>query len=177
MKNTKRGLFIVIDGIDCTGKTTLIYETARKLKERKIKYTIYKEPLLESGVDYICNRIEKGKYLEDLLNRGYIILCDRYWGSTFVYNREVPLEHFIRHFNKGFKPDYEFILEDDLTKINTRLTARKEPELTKEQYEEQTQLYSMYAGLSNSDKLRTQTLTKKWVENRLERILGGWWWK
>lgn len=97
------GLFVVIEGIDGAGKTTVAKELTRRLNELGIKSVYTYEPFYKFSVDFITT------YWEDLdpilqtlimaldryyhikkevipyLNSGYVVISDRYYYSSIAY--------------------------------------------------------------------------------------------
>ena len=133
------GKFIVLDGIDGSGKGTIIKEAKRFLLEKGIKeeqILITAEPtrgfygkkvreLLKTNVNpdvnaqqfldlYVADRKEHlEKELQPSLKNNKIILCDRYKYSTFVYQslQGISIEK-IKELHKGMLvPDLVFILD------------------------------------------------------------------
>jgi len=104
-----RGLLIVIEGINGSGKTTIINKVL-KLLPSSGKYIVYKFPdrtgLGGSKIDdFLKKKIELGTYdklklfsdnrkaclyeMLDLLNKGVSIICDRYVYSAIVYQLNI----------------------------------------------------------------------------------------
>ena len=102
MHKEKNGLFIVFEGIDGSGKTTLINMLFEKLKN---KYNVLKthEPYNISYIDMLKDEVniynskvasifmeDRKHHLKDVilphLSKGGIVLCDRYKYSTMAYN-------------------------------------------------------------------------------------------
>ena len=98
-----RGAFIVFEGIDGTGKTTLCNSVAGKLRESGRDVVTTAEPthegigaLIRSGsVKDISQRTESLLFLADRshhteqiarwIEEGKVVLCDRYFASTIAY--------------------------------------------------------------------------------------------
>jgi dTMP kinase len=113
MLNRKKGLFIVFEGLDGSGKTLQMIKTASFLFDKYKKYEILcaREPtyMTKSGklireklahdkdpkkqgklfrALYIKDRAEHNKkVILPALNYGCIVLCDRYSHSTFSYQQ------------------------------------------------------------------------------------------
>ena len=103
---TERGKFIVLEGIDGAGTTTLTKELMAKLKLDEVPVTITYEPT-PSTVGMLLRQYLRGKYplmswramallftadrydhctwIEDRLQEGVWVLCDRYRWSTYAY--------------------------------------------------------------------------------------------
>lgn len=104
----KPGLFIVIEGMDGSGKTTAVSYIAKKLEEREIKHIATREPggtpvasvlrtlitsKQEETIDPMARllmiyagRIQHINHLIlPVLAAGQVVLCDRFSDSTYVY--------------------------------------------------------------------------------------------
>jgi dTMP kinase len=105
----EEGKFIVVEGIDGSGKTNLCKNIERELLSEGIKTFSTKEPTdLETGkiikkilsANVLQNRfsqsalfladriehLEHPKYgIKKHLKRGYVVVCDRYYYSSFAY--------------------------------------------------------------------------------------------
>jgi len=155
------GKFIVWEGIDGSGKGTIIKETKRFLLEKGIKeeqILVTAEPtngfygkkvreLLKTNVNpnvnaqqfldlYVADRKEHlEKELLPSLNNSKIILCDRYKYSTFVYQslQGIPVEK-IKELHKGMLiPDLIFILDVSPRISLKRISKRKQLEAFEKQ--------------------------------------------
>lgn len=101
------GKLITFEGLDCSGKTTLIESLAKYLWRHKSLY-LAKEPgnhwlgrklynlMTRKGLDFICPKAELALFLaaraqtiamqmNDLLANDIIILCHRFHDSTIAY--------------------------------------------------------------------------------------------
>lgn len=114
MTDLKRGLFLVFEGIDGSGKSTqarLLYET---LLKNEIQAVLTKEPtdgpfgqklrqLAQKGRDEITLQEEYDLFMQDRaehvenellpqLARGAVVVCDRYFYSTMAYQGALGLD-------------------------------------------------------------------------------------
>ncbi|CZS89476.1 hypothetical protein WAI453_002689 [Rhynchosporium graminicola] len=102
-----RGAFILIEGLDRTGKTTQVKRLSDRLHAsghnvKTISFPDRTSPIgkmidgyLQSSIDmddhaihllFSANRWEKAKWIESTLLSGYTIVCDRYHYSGMVYS-------------------------------------------------------------------------------------------
>jgi dTMP kinase len=141
-------MFITFEGIDLAGKTTQLQLLARYLVDNGYKVITLREPggtevsekirevLLSSENDltplselflFEAARADLvSKVLKPMLQKGVIVLCDRFWDSTIAYQgygRNLPLD-FIKQCNilasDGIEPDLTFLLEIPYDKMLER---------------------------------------------------------
>lgn len=95
--------FVTFEGIDGSGKSTVSKLVYKKLKKQGHDVILTYEPTdtwigrqvqkcIETNADpfvtaftFIADRIEHGKQIQNWLNDGKIVLCDRYAESTYAY--------------------------------------------------------------------------------------------
>ncbi|KAE9364656.1 hypothetical protein N431DRAFT_354613 [Stipitochalara longipes BDJ] len=103
----QRGAFIVIEGLDRAGKTTQAKRLCDKLYSqghniKTLRFPDRTSPIgkmidsyLQSQTEmddhvihllFSANRWEKAKWIEETLQKGYTIICDRYYYSGMVYS-------------------------------------------------------------------------------------------
>ena len=132
MHSTKRGLFIVTDGIDGSGKTTQARMLVKWLKKQGKKVVFTHEPMRTTKLGrYIEKRIRDNKnkttkeellklFTQDrryhlkheilpALKKGRIVISDRYYYSTFAY--QLPESKWKSYAKPFLKPDLAFIFE------------------------------------------------------------------
>jgi len=129
-------LFIVLDGIDGSGKGEQIKKLEKYLASLGAKVLVTREPsdskygkeirkILKTEKDPLANK-EKllqlyvkdreehlKKEIEPFLKKDGVVICDRYYYSTIVYQacQGVPVEQIVL-LNEGFTtPDIAFILD------------------------------------------------------------------
>ncbi|UOG29832.1 dTMP kinase [Leptospira noguchii] len=178
MKN-KKPIFVVFEGIDGSGKSTLCKSLTKKLIELGIPSVTFTEPTnLETGKylrKFLRGEIELGKeeqiqaFLNDreeslkqnilpALNSDKNVLLDRYMYSTAAYQSGNDLSPEIilkKNLDRNFKiPDLLFYLDLSPTIALERLNRRKED---KERFETLTQLekiHSAYEKILPKDTVR-----------------------
>lgn len=142
-----RGLLIAFEGIDGAGKTTQVRALAASLRAEDYQVVESKEPtngpwgsklrasaatgrlspqdelelFMRDRRDHVRNLIEPG------LDRGAIVIVDRYYFSTAAYQgaRGMDFEHILA-LNEEFapQPDLLFIIEVEPAVGRSRITAR-----------------------------------------------------
>ncbi|EMS81984.1 dTMP kinase [Leptospira noguchii] len=167
MKN-KKPIFVVFEGIDGSGKSTLCKSLTKKLIELGIPSVTFTEPTnLETGKylrKFLRGEIELGKeeqiqaFLNDreeslkqnilpALNSDKNVLLDRYMYSTAAYQSGDDLSPEIilkKNLDRNFKiPDLLFYLDLSPTIALERLNRRKED---KERFETLTQLEKIHSA-------------------------------
>ena len=143
----KRGLLIVVEGIDGAGKTTHARRLVRWLRERGIKAHYTFEPtrgaigrILEDmaskrRVDvrveallFAADRIDHlNRIIKPLLETGYVIVSDRYVHSSIAYQSvTVGDQRWVEELNKfAEKPDLVILLDVDPEIGLRRIKGRK----------------------------------------------------
>jgi len=109
-------MFIVLEGIDASGKTTvskllatkiggIVYKTPPE-KYRLLRHTIDVKPgTMEHYIFYRDSILEASIEIGNLLQGGNNIICDRYWLSTVVYHRAGNLDVDSSDFSGVIVPD------------------------------------------------------------------------
>jgi dTMP kinase len=145
----RRGLLIVFEGIDGSGKTTQARSLLRRLRSRGFKAVFFREPTrgrwgreikrlaaragsltpeeeLELFVKDRRENIEKN--LKPALSRGAIVVLDRYYFSTIAYQgaKGIGLRR-IRRLNEAFavRPDLVIVLDIGAGAGLARIAGRK----------------------------------------------------
>lgn len=98
---SNRGRFIVVEGLDGTGKSTLAVGLARRLSAEPLRTPGAALSTARAAIDeaylaipvaaqlfYASTVVAAGAEAIALLCAGLDVICDRYWLSTWVYARE-----------------------------------------------------------------------------------------
>ena len=115
----KKGKFIVFDGIDGAGKTTQLDMLARRMTDDGESVYITAEPTggdigrllrsalsgadkrseCEMAVMFVLDRIAHNAEIEEKINDGICVLCDRYYHSTLAYQGKTTDYAWVRSMN------------------------------------------------------------------------------
>ncbi len=193
------GIFIVFEGIDGSGKSTQAVLLKKRLEGMGRRVTFVKEPTegkwgrkikeiaqngradvtLEEELDYfIFDREEDVEQnIRPALEQGGIVLADRYFYSTIVYQSSLGLDpEVIRRRNSVFPvPHLVIILDIPLESSPVRINSgrREEANLGYEQLEYLAKVRQAYDGLTDPNIVRLDgTLSIEAVaENIWETVL------
>ena len=131
---TRKGFFIVFEGVDGSGKTTQIEMLREFFIDKGYKVNLTKEPTEDSigsliweymkskdrsltpeteALLFAADRLEHGKWIKETLEKGEIVISDRYIHSSFAYQGAAGVElDWIRSLNRrAFKPDMVILLD------------------------------------------------------------------
>ena len=176
------GKFITLEGIDGSGKTTQGILLKNKLEEIGKDVLFTREPGGVKGAEEIRNLLVQGEkdrwsniteillffasrrhHLEKVLlpaiNKGKVVICDRFTDSTIIYQgrENIHLNKIIIELNKsviGIVPDLTLIIDIDPTKSLSRGLSRKSNEMRFETFglEFQTNARNGYISLAKTEK-------------------------
>jgi dTMP kinase len=98
-----KGVFIVLEGIDGTGKSTLSKKLKAWLEEKGREVVLTAEPTGDwlgvavrrannedldprtESLLFTADRCQHTLRIEEMLKQGKVVICDRYYGSTVAY--------------------------------------------------------------------------------------------
>ncbi len=172
-----RGLFVVFEGIDASGKSSqsrMLYEHLRK---KGYKAILTKEPtdgamgkLLKKALGgkikldpralallFAADRIEHvKKTIEPAINRGTVVISDRYYYSSLAYQGLENPEAWLRAINKfAAKPDMIFYIdvtpEESIRRINSDNHRKKKELFEREALQEKVR--SRYLALVRKENM------------------------
>ena len=144
--------FVVFEGIDGSGKSTVSSKVFERLREKRIDAILTHEPFNENikkcievflkrdadpvsiAMLFIADRIEHSKMIKEWLDQDKIVICDRYEDSTYAYQgaqlegrMEEPIE-FLKRLSPEdiIHPDRIFILDLDPDTALSRLSGNRD---------------------------------------------------
>ena len=174
----RRGLFIVFEGIDGSGKTTQARNLVRRLRDRGFKASFFREPTRgrwgreikrlaaragsmtpEQELDlFVKDRRENvAKNLGPALEAGRIVVLDRYYFSTMAYQGAKGIDvGRIRRMNEAFAvaPDLVIILDVDARDGLARIEGRKRRDELFEREDYLVRVREIFLGLRGPRFLR-----------------------
>jgi dTMP kinase len=144
----KKGIFIVIEGLDGSGKTTQAGLLAKKLSQKynvlltaepsrgKIgtfirQGCLYEEKRLQTEAEallFAADRIEHmQKEVKPALDEGKLVICDRYVYSSLAYQGGAGLSlDWIETINaRALQPDFSVFIDVDPERVLDRLKRKK----------------------------------------------------
>ena len=150
-----RGKFIVIEGVDFTGKTTQVKILSSHLSSLGISHIVTREPggtklgemvrdiVLETKSEepakeailllFMASRAENiSKIVEPALKAGKHVICDRFLASTLVYQgvlsgfQQNDILLAHKNFNYNLYPDLTILLDAEISTLVERSTKKTE---------------------------------------------------
>lgn len=143
-------MLITVEGIDGSGKTTIVKFLAEELKKRSYDVVTFKEPtdseygrkirkiLREKSLNpekelelFIKDReLNVQKNVLPALRSGKVVIMDRYYYSTIAYQGALGLNlDLIKKLNEQFpRPDFTIILDIDPEIALKRIEAKRKPD-------------------------------------------------
>jgi dTMP kinase len=188
VKELSRGVLIVFEGIDGSGKTTQIFKVAQSLEEHNYKVSVTHEPNHNSKWgQMIQNKVKKHReevtpenelewYLKDrkwdlennilpALEKNHVVLVDRYYLSNAAYQGALTtftIEYVLQKNSFARRPDLWIILDVSVKlgqkRLRTRDKKNTKDQLEKADYQEDVR--------ENYQKLATMDIGGKieWVD-------------
>src|SRR3989344_8053595 len=114
-------MFIVLEGADGTGKTTLCNILAERLgatpyasppkKYQKIRASVDRNATAEEHYQFYRNgTYDASDEITVLLNNGKKVVCDRYWLSTYTYHQVMGVPVSVEDFQSIVAPTLTVLL-------------------------------------------------------------------
>ncbi|CAG8678797.1 14338_t:CDS:2 [Racocetra persica] len=130
---SKKALLISIEGIDGSGKTSLIQELKQKIPNSFVTQSPRGTELGKKFFLFTANHNEHAlTVIKPNLAAGKTILVDRYIDSTFVYQGirgKLPIDKLIEVWEKTVNipfPDLTFVLDIEPNKTSARVNKRRQ---------------------------------------------------
>lgn len=150
---TQAGCFITFEGLDGSGKTTVLNFIEQRLHQRRIPILVTREPggtrigdeirqiLLKTShrgmvakTELLLYAADRAQHVQErilpALRQGRVVLCDRYIDATLAYQgygRGFDLdwiERLMEFATDGLKPDLTIVLDLDVAEAQARLRRR-----------------------------------------------------
>jgi dTMP kinase len=175
---TKRGLFITVEGMDGSGKTTQLGFISDYLKSEGREVIVTREPggtriserirslILDpelsemgSGAEMLLYAAARAQLVTEVIRpslaKGAVVLCDRYIDSTYAYQgfgRGIGMETLMKVNNiaiDGIMPDVTFFYDlDPETALKRRIAATASDRIENEEMEFHRRVYAGYLHLA-----------------------------
>ncbi|MGE5187658.1 MAG: dTMP kinase [Betaproteobacteria bacterium] len=162
-----KGVFIVIEGLDGSGKTTQTHILAQKLSKNYIvnltaepsrgkigtfirQCCLYEDKRLPTEAEallFAADRIEHlQKEIKPALDQGKIVICDRYTYSSLAYQGSAGLSlDWIKTINaRALQPDFAIFIDVPPEKVLERLQRKKSVMETLETQQKVREVYLKY---------------------------------
>jgi dTMP kinase len=170
-----RGWFIVFEGVDGSGKSTQIELLSMKLRDQGVDHILEREPsdgnigrfirdYAEAGDRYLqpeseallftADRFEHSKRIEQTLEQGVTVVCDRYYHSTLAYQGAADVDvTWLRDLQKfALKPDLVLLLDVDPGRSLMRVSGRTLTVFEKRDY--LSRVRALYLGFAKDGEMR-----------------------
>jgi len=170
-----RGWFIVFEGVDGSGKSTQIELLSMKLRDEGVDHVLEREPsdgnigrfirdYAEAGDRYLqpeseallftADRFEHSKRIEQTLEQGVTVICDRYYHSTLAYQGAADVDvAWLRDLQKfALKPDLVLLLDVDPGRSLMRVSGRTLTVFENRDY--LSRVRDLYLGFAKNGEMR-----------------------
>ena len=193
----KRGAFIVIEGLDGSGKTTQAkLLTAKLSRSHNAVYTaepshgkigtfirnrcLYSEKRLSSTTEALLFAADRIEHVENeikpALSGSKLVICDRYVYSSLAYQGSADLSvDWIADINKhALKPDLAIFIDVAPEKVLQRLNRRKSVMETLETQQKVRDVYMQFVAKGDLTRINGD-MTFDQVGKELENIVLKFW--
>lgn len=184
--NQHAGKLLCFEGVDGSGKSSLINRTVQYLQSRGIPSEITITPTIEVrqlpywqdyanpktdrtrfdplGLELIAfgdRLVHQERFIEPLLEKGIWVLCDRYILNSLVYSQEDTLLKYLPRF---LKPDVGILIDVDMRVAEKRIAERGEVEHEND-VTEKIIIKKRYLELANDNAFISIDTTNKSVDD------------
>ncbi|MFA5869008.1 MAG: dTMP kinase [Candidatus Bathyarchaeia archaeon] len=191
-----RGWFIVFEGVDGSGKSTQIELLSMKLRDKGVDHVLEREPsdgsigrfirhYAEAGDRYLspeseallftADRFEHSKRIEQILEQGTTVVCDRYYHSTLAYQGAAGVDVvWLRELQKfALKPDLVLLLDVDPERSLLRVSGRTLTVFENRAY--LMRVRDLYRGFARDGEMRLLDTARPVdeVEEEVQRLVEG----
>jgi dTMP kinase len=195
----KKGILIVFEGIDGSGKSTQAALLIKRLKEKGFEVVCFREPsegkwgrkikTKALHPDSLSPEEELGLFLKDrkenveknlkpALSRKKIIVLDRYYYSTIAYQGARGIDtKWIRTTNEDFvvKPDLVFILDIEPQKGLERIEDRAKKDKLFEQKDYLVKVRKIFKSIKGKNIIHIDgRKPKEKIAEKIEKIVFGY---
>ena len=140
---SKRALFITFEGLEGSGKSSIISFLVRYLKKKRLSVKIFREPgstkvgellrnilldkkkVISPYTELLLYLAARTQLIEEKLKKAFkdydVIICDRFYDSTIAYQGYglklgKMVEKVVNIFSLGIKPDLTILLDGNVKK-------------------------------------------------------------
>ncbi len=192
-------LFISFEGLDCSGKTTIIKLLEKKLLENNYNILTTREP----GGSLICESIRKvildkknikmdswteallyiasrKQHLSEIilpaLKNNYIVLCDRFIDSTIAYqgwgrNLSIDKLNLIQDaVIEGYKPNLTLFFDISFETMKKRMSTRNDRELNRLDLEDESFFKKVHQGYLELNKKFSNRIKLVNANQNIEKV-------
>lgn len=195
-----KGKFIVIEGPDGAGKSTVCKAINEILEERGYNSFIIRDPGGTPAAEKIRDIVKNNKLstreytllfmasrcilvnneIIPAVNEGKIVLCDRFFRSTFIYqgwydNPETDefFKVITEYADYGVAPDIEFVLNVDAKTAWDRIIARgNNIDVFKQRYDFTSMINEQYKNIERSKAVFTHPVYEIDANQPLDKVVS-----
>ncbi len=199
----RKALFITIEGLEGSGKSSVLKHLEKYLRKKKLRVKVFREPgstktgekirriLLGKGNDvsphtelllYLAARTQLiEEKLAVALTRYDVVLCDRFFDSTLAYQgyglglKQITSEG-IKLFSLGYIPDLTLFLDSDIQSGLRRIKTKDRIEARSLDFHRRLKKGFKTIARNNPNRVRVVPARKSLPEiyQDIERIIDRW---